>query len=65
MIKAFEKAVGKEIKYQIMERRPGDIATCYADCTKAYNEIGFKATKTVDDMAQDAWRFQAKNPFGY
>ena len=65
MIKAFEKAVGKEIKYQIMERRPGDIATCYADCTKAYNEIGFKATKTVVDMAQDAWRFQAKNPFGY
>lgn len=65
MIKAFEKAVGKPIPYQVVERRSGDIATCYADATKAYREMNFKAVKTVDDMAKDSWNWQVNNPNGY
>lgn len=64
MIKAFEKAVGKKINYKITPRRAGDIGTCYADATKAYKEMGFKTSKTIDDMAIDAWRFQQNNPDG-
>lgn len=64
MIKAFEKATGKEIKYKIVDRRAGDIGTCYADATKAYNEMNFKTLKTIDDMAKDAWNFQKMNPDG-
>lgn len=64
MVKAFEKATGKEIKYKIVDRRAGDIGTCYADATKAYNEMNFKTLKTIDDMAKDAWNFQKMNPDG-
>lgn len=64
MVKAFEKATGKEIKYKIVDRRAGDIGTCYADATKAYNEMDFKTLKTIDDMAKDAWNFQKMNPDG-
>ena len=64
MVKAFEKATGKEIKYKIVERRQGDVATCYADVSKALHELNFKASKTIDDMAVDAWRFQKNNPNG-
>ena len=64
MIKAFEKAVGKKIEYKIVERRPGDIGTCYADASKAYQEMNFKTVKTIDDMAKDAWNFQKNNPKG-
>ena len=65
MINAFSKALGKEIPYVIDPRRPGDIPECYADPTKAYNLIGFKAEKTLDDMSRDALNWQTKNPDGY
>lgn len=65
MINAFSKALGKEIPYVIDPRRPGDIAECYADPTKAYNLIGFKSEKTLDDMSRDALNWQTKNPDGY
>ncbi len=65
MVKAFSKALGKEIPYEIVDRRPGDIAECYADPTLAYEYLGFKATKTLDDMCADALRWQLNNPDGY
>lgn len=65
MINAFSKALGKKIPYVIDPRRPGDIPECYADPTKAYNLIGFKAEKTLDDMSRDALNWQMKNPDGY
>ena len=65
MVAAFEKASGKKIHYTITKRRPGDIASCYADVSKIYNEIGWKAEKTVDDACKDAWNWQSKNPNGY
>ncbi|MCH5351959.1 MAG: UDP-glucose 4-epimerase GalE [Acutalibacter sp.] len=65
MINAFSKVVGKEIPYVIEGRRPGDIPVCYADCTKAYEELGWKAEKTLDDMCADAWRWQRMNPNGF
>lgn len=64
MVNAFEKAIGKMIQFKIVERRPGDVATCYADATKAYLEMNFKTSKTIDDMAKDAWNFQKNNPNG-
>lgn len=65
MVNAFSKAFGKEIPYKIVERRPGDIAECYADTQLAYEYLGFKATKTLDDMCADSLRWQLKNPDGY
>ena len=65
MVKAFSKAMGKDIPYQIVERRAGDIAECYADPSLAYELLGFKATKTLDDMCKDALRWQVNNPNGY
>ncbi|MBR1677368.1 MAG: UDP-glucose 4-epimerase GalE [Clostridia bacterium] len=65
MIAAFSKAAGKEIPYVIEGRRAGDIAECYADPTLAYNLLGFKAEKTLDDMCADSWRWQKNNPDGY
>ncbi|MBQ9782368.1 MAG: UDP-glucose 4-epimerase GalE [Clostridia bacterium] len=65
MVNAFSKAYGKDIPYEIVERRPGDIAECYADPSLAYKLIGFKATKTLDDMCRDALRWQINNPNGY
>ncbi len=65
IIKAFEKACGKEIKYEIKARRPGDIATCYSDATKAYKELGWKAQRDLDEMCEDSWRWQSMNPDGY
>lgn len=65
MIAAFSKAVGKEIPYVIDGRRPGDIAECYADCSKAKNELHWEAKKTLDDMCEDAWRWQRMNPNGF
>ena len=60
--KAFEKASGKKVAYQIVDRRPGDIAQCYADPSKAERELGWKAKYGIDEMCEDAWRF-AKNRF--
>ena len=65
MLHAFEKACGKTLKYKIAPRRPGDIAQCYADPEKAYKELGFKATHTLEDMCEDTWRWQEANPNGY
>ena len=65
MVKAFEKVCEKPIPYKIMPRRPGDIDECYADPSKAYEVLGFKAEKTLDDMCRDAMNWQTKNPNGY
>ncbi|MBO4901607.1 MAG: UDP-glucose 4-epimerase GalE [Lachnospiraceae bacterium] len=65
VIHAFEKACGKELAYVVDARRPGDIAACYADATKAYNELHWKAEKTIADMCADSWRWQSNNPNGY
>ena len=65
MIRAFSKAVGHDITYVIKPRRAGDIATCYADATKAKKELGWVAERDIDDMCRDAWRWQSQNPNGY
>ncbi|MBR3249970.1 MAG: UDP-glucose 4-epimerase GalE [Clostridia bacterium] len=61
MVQAFEKATGKKVPYKITPRRPGDIATCYADPAKAKQELGWEATKTLEDMCRDSWRYIEKN----
>lgn len=65
MVKAYSKASGKEIPYEVVARRPGDIPACYADCEKAYRELGWKAKKTLEDMCADSWRWQRMNPNGF
>jgi len=65
MINAFSKACGKEIPYQIVGRRAGDVAECYASTKKAEKELNFKAEKTLEDMCNDTWRWQSQNPNGY
>ena len=65
MVKAFGKACGKEIPYQIKPRRPGDIAACYADPAKAKEELGWVAERGLDEMCEDSWRWQSNNPEGY
>ncbi|HKJ34492.1 MAG TPA: UDP-glucose 4-epimerase GalE [Balneolales bacterium] len=65
MVHAFEKASGKDIPYEIVDRRPGDIATCYADPSKAENELHWKAKKGIDEMCASTWKWQSKNPNGY
>ena len=62
---AMEKACGFAIPYQIKPRRPGDIATCYASCDKAFKELGFKAKYNMEDMCAHAWKWQKNNPNGY
>ena len=64
VIKSVSKAVGRDIPYEIKDRRPGDIATCYADPAKAKAELHWEATKDIDEMCADAWRFQKQNPDG-
>ena len=65
MVAAFSKAAGKQVPYVIDPRRPGDIPTCYADCSLAEKELGWKAKKTVDDMCADTLRWQRRNPNGF
>lgn len=65
MVKAFEKANGIKIPYEITERRSGDVAANYADGTKAKNLLGFEAKKTLEDMCRDTWKWQSSNPNGY
>ncbi len=65
MIKALEKASQKSIAYKIVDRRAGDIATCYADPSFAEQEIGWKAERGLKEMANDTWHWQSKNPQGY
>jgi len=65
MVHAVEKASKKPIPYKLAPRRPGDIGVCYADPSKAAAELGWKAEKGIDDMCNDAWRWQSQNPQGY
>jgi len=65
VIDAFEKAVGRKIPYRLVERRPGDIAASYADPSKARKELSWIAERDIDDICQDAWRWQSENPEGY
>lgn len=65
MIKAFEKASGKKVPYKITPRRPGDIAACFADPSKAERELNWKAERGIQEMCRDAWKWQSENPNGY
>lgn len=65
MCEAMGKACGHEIKYKIGDRRPGDIAVCYADPKKAADEMNWKATRNLDEMCRDSWSWQSKNPNGF
>jgi len=65
MVKAFEKASGKPVPYKIAGRRPGDIGTVYAKPDTAERELGWKATRGLDEMCEDLWRWQSQNPKGY
>ena len=65
MVEAFKKASGKEVPYEIVDRRPGDIATCYADPSYAKEVLGWEATRGIEEMCEDAWRWQSQNPNGY
>lgn len=58
LVKAFEEASGKKITYEVVTRRPGDIAECFADVSKVKKELGWKANKTIEDACKDAWRWQ-------
>ena len=65
MIHAFEKASGKRIPYDISPRRPGDVASCYADASKAAHELVWHTEKTLEEACADSWRWQSQNPNGY
>lgn len=65
VISAFSKAVGREIPYKILDRRQGDIAACYGDPSLAEKELFWKAEKGLEEMCEDAWRWQSKNPNGF
>ncbi len=65
MAAAFERAAGRRIPYRVVDRRPGDIAVCYADPAKAAAELGWTASRGLEEMVADTWRWQAANPEGY
>lgn len=65
VVHAFEKACGHKIPYEILERRPGDLAEYYANAEKAKKLLGWQTEKTIDDICADAWRWQSENPDGY
>ncbi len=65
VVKNFEAATGVKIPYSIKERRPGDIASCYADAAKAKEELGWEAQYGIKEMCEDSWRWQSQNPNGY
>ncbi len=65
MIEAFRKASGRKILYEIVDRREGDIAECYANPQKAFKELSWQSHKSIDDMCVDTWRWQSMNPNGY
>jgi UDP-glucose 4-epimerase len=65
IIKSFEEATGKTVPYRIVERRPGDVATCYADASKAKVILGWEAQYSMVDMCRDADHWQTMNPDGY
>ena len=65
VIAAFENASGRKVPYDIVDRRPGDIACCYADPSLAETELGWKATRGIEQMCIDSWNWQHKNPDGF
>ena len=65
ILKAFSKAYGKELPYKIVPRRPGDLAVCFSDPSKAKEVLGWEAKRGIDDMCRDSWNWQSKNPNGY
>lgn len=65
VIKAFSKACGHDVPYQIKPRRPGDIATCYSDASLAKKELNWEAKFGIEEMCADSWNWQSKNPNGY
>ena len=65
MLKSFEKASSKKIAYKIVERRAGDIAQCFADPQYAKETLNWEATKGIDEMCEDTWRWQSNNPNGF
>jgi UDP-glucose 4-epimerase len=65
LVEAFKKASLRRIPITIVDRRPGDIATCFADSTLAFTELGWKAKLTIEDGCKDSWNWQSKNPNGY
>jgi UDP-glucose 4-epimerase len=65
MVRAFEAASGRAVPFRIAPRRPGDIATCYADPARAQSELGWQARRGLAEMMADTWRWQSLNPYGY
>lgn len=65
MIDAFSKTAGVDVAYQVAPRRAGDIAECWADPSKAKTELHWEASRTIEDMTADLWRWQSNNPTGY
>ncbi len=65
IVRAFEAASGKPVRYQVAPRRPGDVAACYADPTQALTALEWRATRGLSEMCTDAWRWQSANPNGY
>ncbi len=65
VVQAFERACGRPVPYDIVDRRPGDVAQCYAETALAEQELGWKAERGIDEMCADAWRWQSANPQGY
>lgn len=65
MVKAFEKASGKSVPYEVVARRPGDVAQCYADPSYAFDMLDWKAELGIERMCEDAWRWQSQNPRGF
>lgn len=65
VVSAFEKVSGVKIPYKFTSRRPGDVAVCYADVSKAYRVLGWKSEKSLEDMCRDSWNWQKNNPNGY
>lgn len=65
LVHAFESATGQKVPYVIMPRRPGDIAACYSDASKAKHELNWQVEKTIEDACRDSWKWQSKNPNGF
>ena len=65
MLNAFGRACGRELPHQFAPRRPGDIAACWADPSRAIEQLGWQARRSLDDMCADTWRWQSANPLGY
>jgi UDP-glucose 4-epimerase len=65
VVKAFEAGSGQSVPYEVVARRAGDIAACYADASKAQSLLGWQATRDLDNICETAWKWQSQNPNGY